>query len=168
MHALVVVWKGDFEAIDAIVELCTAEAVRLSVVSQEHLRVLLEDEDKARQARVIMLHYRHRVLVLCNDLLQLFVRSHVLLTNLVTSLHVLKKGLISLLLATAWASEVEKLHDLAHAIVESHGLLPAAAVLRSAAPASLSLDTGLTVEAIALRALLGERTAHKLAQTAHK
>lgn len=115
-----------------------------------------------------MLHLWHRVLVLLDNLLHLLIRGHVLFTDSVAILDMLKEGLIPLPLSAAWAFKDEQLHNLTHVVVQADGRLPAAAVGARAHPAALRFDAMLAVEAIALRALNGERRRHELAQSADK
>ena len=80
----------------------------------------------------------------------------------------LEKSRVSLALATSWAVEAEHLHDLAHIAVHLGWLRTTATLLCRAAPVALGLHAGLTVEAIALRALLRGWSHHELAETAHE
>ena len=168
LDTLVIVGKGNLKTIDTIVELGARKSIRLSVVPKQHLRVLLKHKDVAREARVVVLHLWHCVLVLLNDLLKLLVRSHVIFADLVAGLDVLEEGLISLAVTTAWALKDKKLHDLSDVIVKLHRRLPASTILPSALPASLRLDATFAVEAIALRALHRVGRGHELAQSANE
>ena len=115
-----------------------------------------------------MLHLWHCVLILLDDLLKLLIRSHVIFADLVAVFHVLKESLISLAFTTAWALKDEEFHDLSDVIIQFDWLLSASTILSSALPTSLRFDAMLAVEAIALRALNGERRRHELAQSADK
>lgn len=111
---------------------------------------------------------RHRVLILLHNLLELLIGGQITIDNFVASLHVLKISDIPLTLTTARAIEVQHLHNLTHRVVNFGGHLRTAALLGRARPVPLGFHTTLTVETIALWALLRSRSHNELAETANE